>query len=124
MEVCRAYGIPHSHFLGGPNRWSELDRDKAISYEIVLREQCPRCGTLPEDWQDTETNRVHDRPLWAAVPRRCFGCQDIENVRERMPTGKKGAGGYVALVPFDDVEDEDNVIVDTQVVQDAQENGP
>ena len=124
MAVCRQYGISHSHYMGGKARWTELDRKKAQAYEIVLKEMCPKCGTLPEDWQDQDTNRLHDRPVWAAVPRRCYGCQDLELIREKMPTGKKGAGGYVALVPFDMVEDGDLEIVDTEVVRVEQENQP
>lgn len=91
--------------MGGKQRWTPLDRDKSLAYELLLREQCPKCGTLPEDWQDQSTNNVHEHPVWAAVLRRCYGCQEVERVQETMPKDRRrAAGGFVALIPFDDLE--------------------
>jgi hypothetical protein len=109
MALCREYQIPHSHFLGGPNRWTELDREKAVDYELVLREQCPRCGTLPEEWVD-EKGRPLDEPLMTPVLRHCQGCEEVEKMESKKPKGVKGA--YVAIIPFAHLEDDDDELFD------------
>lgn len=105
MAICRHYQVPHSHFMGGPLKWTDLDRDKAVAYEWLLREQCPRCGTLPEDWVD-ERNRPLDEPVWAAVARHCHGCDEMERLQEKVP--KRIKGTYVAFIPFAHLTDDDD----------------
>ena len=39
MAVCADYKISHSHFLGGPNRWTPADRDKAIWWYVREKER-------------------------------------------------------------------------------------
>lgn len=49
-----------------------------------------------------------DEPIWAAVSRRCLGCEDLERTRDRIPQQVKGAS--VALIPFRDLDDETPMI--------------
>lgn len=95
MKVCRAYQIPHSHFLGGPNRWTAQDRDKAIWQEIREAEKCPNCGTRPAEW---EPARGGDRRAYAAKLDTCRGCQQIEARRAAIPEGHPGLGQHIMLV--------------------------
>lgn len=74
-----------------------------------MREQCPRCGTLAEDWVDLETGIPLERPTLAAVSRHCYGCDNIEAVESQIP--KKVRGAYVALIPFDDLEFENKAVL-------------
>jgi hypothetical protein len=98
-------GISHSHFLGGPARWNQDDRDKALAFEWYNREKCPVCGTFEEEWRDEEGWKLTP-PRWQAVDRRCLGCEELERKRELIPKGERGV--YVGLAPFDDTEDDDD----------------
>jgi hypothetical protein len=89
-----------------------LDRDKALALELVMREECPNCHTLPEDWVDAETNYPLETPVFAAVTRHCHGCDQIEALQNKIP--KKARGAYVALIPFDLLDDEDDAILDAE----------
>lgn len=82
-----------------------MDREKALAHEMLLKEQCPKCGTLAEDWVD-EKGKPLAEPLMAAVNRHCFGCEEIEKIEEKRP--KKAKGGYVAMIPFAYLTDEDD----------------
>lgn len=90
--------------MGGPLRWTQLDRDKAIAYDNTTREECPTCGTLAEDWVD-DKNFPLEQPVWAAVARKCYGCEEIERIRSRIPDKLKGV--QVRLILFDELEDDD-----------------
>lgn len=106
MLLCREYGISHSFYLGGRNRWIDIDRDKALALELYMREKCPNCGTLPGDWQDTTTNRVLNEPRWMVSTHRCYGCKAIEQTRRAIPEGE--AGVYPILVAYHDHLDDDD----------------
>jgi hypothetical protein len=96
--------------MGGPDRWNELDRDKAVAYDTLTREECPHCGTLREDWVD-ENGFPLEQPMWAAVARTCYGCEDLERIRSQVPDKLKGV--HVFLIPFSDLdEDKDFEIYD------------
>jgi len=103
MSICQKHGISHSHFLGGPQKWNQLDRDKAVAYEMVMREACPKCGTLAEDWVGDDGIPLAD-PILAAVMRHCYGCDEIERVQESIP--KKARGTFVTLIPFDQLDED------------------
>jgi hypothetical protein len=109
MAVCRKYQIPHSRFMGGSGRWNELDRDKAMAYERLLAEACPKCGTLREDWVGDDGIPLAE-PILAAVARHCYGCDEVERVQEYIP--KKMRGAYVAIIPFDDMDEDEDEIYD------------
>lgn len=58
---------------------------------------------------DPENNRPHDTPILAAVARQCPGCEEIERVREAIP--QKIRGAYVALIPFDEFDEEADAVL-------------
>lgn len=110
MALCRQYQIPHSHFMGGPLRWTELDREKAMDYEIVLKQMCPKCGTLEEDWI-SEDRRPLDEPLMAATLRHCYGCEEVEKIQESAP--KRARGVYPVVIPLAHLDDGDEAWFDS-----------
>lgn len=81
--------MSHSHFLGGPPRWTEDDQDKAIEYERWLRAECS-CGTRMEEWDE-------DPYAYVGYQWRCPGCEVIEQEKENVPEGEKGV--HVGLLP-------------------------
>ena len=71
MAACARIGISHSHFLGGPPAWTDLDRDKAVWFEIYERERCPSCGTRPDEWDPAKGGHDH---AYVATLHTCWGC--------------------------------------------------
>lgn len=100
--MCREYGVSYSHFLGGPVRWTDEDRDKARAVEIHLRSRCPECGTFDDDWRDPVTRRALAEPRWMPTSHRCEGCRTIAEERADIPDGEKGV--FVGLIPWVDLE--------------------
>jgi hypothetical protein len=91
MAYCAPRGIPHSHFLGGPLQWTELDREKALWWLIHDRQRCPHCGTRPDEWDEKAGG---DRHAYRAEPHHCRGCEvkagadeDFEKHRKEYPRG-------------------------------------
>lgn len=84
-------GIPHSHFLGGPLVWTDLDQDKALAWNREQRKLCPGCRTKKSEWD-------RDKDAYVGNTEVCPGCdrleQEQENVRESKVRGVK-----VGLVP-------------------------
>ena len=68
MAVCADYKISHSHFLGGPNRWTPADRDKAIWWYVREKERWGSGGTRKADWDA-------DRLAYSPKKVRCRGCE-------------------------------------------------
>lgn len=98
MELCHAYGIPHSHFTGaGDGRWSALDRAKSLAYLAFQRSVCDGCGTRQAEWDEQQAGG--DRFAYVAEPVRCPGCELIEMEREQIPQGAEGRGVKIGLVP-------------------------
>lgn len=93
MAVCAAYGISHSHFLGGPARWTSDDRDKALWWEIHRRDTCPDCGTRAEEWDPAKGGHEH---AYLGELRKCWGCQARANA-EKGITDDLGVGVHVIL---------------------------
>lgn len=92
LELCETYRIPHSQFLGGDGRWSELDRAKALAWQVRQRSLCPDCRTREAEWQD-------DRHAYVTDTMRCPGCELIAQERDRVPEGRAGYGIKVTLLP-------------------------
>lgn len=85
--MCAEWGIPHSHFLGGPLRWSDLDRAKALTFRALQAEACPNCGTRHAEWDPKEGG---DRDAWVAdITRPCEGCIRLAEAQEAI--GDDGA---------------------------------
>lgn len=72
-------GIPHSRFLGGPDVWTEADRDKALAWTHQQRCTCSRCGTRPEEWDPDRGGR---RDAYVFVPSICPGCEPMERTQD------------------------------------------
>lgn len=111
LAICARGPIPHSQLLA----WPAEDIDKAMAYELSLREACPHDGTRKEDWF-AEDGELHEPPHLEATVKVCEGCAAIArmkiNVREQAKAaagdGKDAqviaerslAGASVVLVPF------------------------
>lgn len=94
LAVCERYQISHSHFLGGPDVWTVLDREKAKQYAAWIAEQCPSCGTRERDWKPEMGG---NRFAFVGDAYRCPGCELKEMERENLPDDAKGI--HVGLVP-------------------------
>jgi rubredoxin len=99
--MCDRWGIPHSHFLGGPPVWTDLDREKAHAYKQHMREQCDGCGTREEEWQPEAGGH-----RFAYVPEtwRCPGCELLAMEQDNIPEDD-GKGVKIALVRNAEVSD-------------------
>jgi hypothetical protein len=97
MAVCEAYRISHSHFLGGPDEWTQLDRDKAIWWQARQASVCQSCGTRPAEWDETEGGHPHAYKTEIA---HCRGCQTRTIADERFEKNRKKhrRGSYVRLI--------------------------
>ena len=49
MAFCGPAMVPHSHFLGGPRVWTDLDRAKQRAWHRRQRET-HSCGVHPDVW--------------------------------------------------------------------------
>ena len=91
MSYVVPLGIPHSHFLGGPNRWTDLDQDKALAWQRAQRELCGTCKTRDAEWQKDPDAFIGDIKI-------CPGCERLEqeqdNARNLARKGMK-----IGLVP-------------------------
>lgn len=94
MAVCAAYGISRSHFLGGPRRWTDDDRECALWWEIQSRQRCGSCGTRTAEWDPALGG--HDSAYKPEV-HRCYGCAARAKAEARIPDDDKGAGVHVIL---------------------------
>ena len=84
-------GIPHSHFLGGPDVWTAADRDKAAAWTEMQRQTCGGCGTRAEEW---DPGMGGDLRAYATEMRVCLGCVAIERGQKQMEDpGVKGQRG-------------------------------
>lgn len=103
--MCETYRIPHSHFLGGPLRWTSLDRQKAQAYSEWKAKACSGCGTRSEDW---DPSLGGDRFAYVSHTERCPGCELKEMERENVPEHAKGI--RIGLIPnpaLFDLDDEE-----------------
>lgn len=96
LELSAAYGIPHSQFLGGDGRWSELDRAKALAWAEWQRVVCPDCHTRLEEW---DRERGGDPHAYVTDTLRCPGCELIEQERDHVPQDRSGYGVKIQLLP-------------------------
>jgi RNase P subunit RPR2 len=94
MGYCYDHAIPHSRFLD----WDPDDRAKVMAYYIWKSEICPHCNTRNSDWVD-EHNRFLDNPTYEMTTIKCFGCAEMERMRESLPSGLNGV--YVVPVRYD-----------------------
>lgn len=93
MAYCGPRGIPRLHFLGGPNRWTQHDRDAALWWLLHERQRCSSCGTRPAEWDPKQGGH-----LQAYQPKieRCAGCAAVERGQadlERAQKEKQAASG-------------------------------
>lgn len=93
LALCERLGISHSHFLGGPDRWTDLDRVNALEHASWKQECCSHCGTHP-DWWDPEKGG-HPNAL-VADSWRCPGCEILAQLDEQIPSNAKGVHTYLA----------------------------
>ena len=97
MDLCHAYGIPHSQFLGaGDGRWTAYDRAKALAFVAYTRAVCEGCGTRGPEW---DPDGGGHRFAYVTETSRCPGCELIEMEREQVPEGPEGRGVKIGLRP-------------------------
>lgn len=86
-------GIPHSIFLGrvpGPNEpyWLDDDQDKALAWTRREARRCPKCRTLPEEWE-------RDPDAYLADTHRCLGCERVEQAYASVGDDERGVHAYL-----------------------------
>jgi hypothetical protein len=81
MAYCGPRGIPHSHFLGGPARWTDIDREKALHWQDLEHATCQGCGTRSEEWDPAAGG---DRRAYTFEPVVCPGCEQKERVQASL----------------------------------------
>ncbi|MFE4535797.1 hypothetical protein ACFRKB_12030 [Streptomyces scopuliridis] len=101
LELCERFQIPHSQFLGGDGRWSDLDRAKALAWADWQRSVCPECRTRLEEWDRTRGGDPH---AYVTDTLRCPGCELIEQERDHVPQDRSGYGVKIQLLPRDRYE--------------------
>ena len=92
LAYCVPLGIPHSHYLGGPNRWHKDDRLKASAWRLRDSQTCTGCNTRPEEWAanpDAYTAEVFD----------CEGCRMIALEQEKAAESPHLLGRRIRLSP-------------------------
>lgn len=96
MDYCGPTGTPHSFFLGGPHRWTQADRDKALAWQERQRQIHPPCGTHPHDWDESHGG---SRDAWEFEVAICPGCARREKAIEEMnaPANKAARGKYIRI---------------------------
>lgn len=87
MAICGPAMVPHSHFLGGPLVWTELDREKQRWWHRQQAEKCGVCGLHPS-LTDPELGGHPDAlELTSVLCRTCEiserGAEDYQ--KDRMP---------------------------------------
>jgi hypothetical protein len=101
MDYCGPLGIPHSKFL----KWSDDDRNKAISHMLWKKKFCSRCGTDPSEWLDAD-GKTLEPPPFEAVTHVCHGCATLEEERATRPKDATSSKYQTYLVRYTgDVEE-------------------
>lgn len=80
--------------MGGPNVWTQTDRDKAEQYVQWKNGTCKGCGTRDEWW---DPDQGGDRFAFVVETHRCPGCEIKEQEQELVPKDAKGIS--IFLVP-------------------------
>lgn len=97
MQVCAAYGMPHSFLLGARRaRWTVEDRELALAWQMRLNATCPGCGTRPDEWE----GRAADDPPYIVDHRAPDkGCQEKRLGDAQLTERDREQGIYTVLVP-------------------------
>jgi hypothetical protein len=89
MAICGPAVMPHSHFLGGPLVWTDLDREKQRAW--YRREQeTHSCGVHPDVW---DPERGGDPQGLRMGSRLCGACEIAETTAPAYEK-KRVAGEY------------------------------
>lgn len=94
LGACERLGISHSHYLGGPPRWTHEDRAKVEAYEDWKANLCPSCNTHADWWDPAKGGH---RFAFVTDSYRCPGCELKEQERDQIPDKTKGV--HVFLTP-------------------------
>jgi hypothetical protein len=95
LDYCAPRGISHSHFLGGPDAWTDDDRDKALAWADRDR-RTHVCGTRREEWDPAQGGR---RDAYEFLPAVCPGCEALERAQAVMGGAEwQGQRGKTILV--------------------------
>lgn len=109
LALCEQFQISHSHFLGGPDEWTELDRAKAKAFRAYKNSRCPDCGTAPEEWVPKQGGH---REAYIADVTFCPGCARIGEMRDSLDEAARKRGPHLHLRPRADVLAEEGLTDD------------
>lgn len=101
LQVCDSMGVSHSHFLGGPPRWTDLDRAKALAYQQLMNATCGGCGTRREEWDPKAGGH---RNQYLADLDECPGCRLKHELNEQLEEDDRHSAVRVVLMPNPDAE--------------------
>jgi len=100
--------MPHSILLG----WPEEDYSKLIAWLIYSKSRCPRCGSFPDDWVDSEGKEVEPPPMYVHS-RKCVGCANIRSIEDRLEKEDRGVTAvFLSKTPPPPREDDDDELDD------------
>ncbi len=74
--------------------WSDSDRDKAIAYHLRRARTCGRCGTRPEEWDESVGGH---RNAYMGEMDQCRGCEVLEGTQASI-TPEDGRAVRAVLV--------------------------
>lgn len=103
LALCTdVLGISHSHFLGGPALWTDLDRAKARAFREWKADVCNGCGTHRDEW---DPGKGGDRDAYVASLTYCQGCARLHESREHeVDDDDRARGAHQVLVPRETYE--------------------
>jgi hypothetical protein len=81
MAICGPAAIPHSFFLGGPWRWTDLDRAKQREWHKREQERCAGCGVHPEL---VDVERGGDPNALELSSTLCVTCEQLDRQRDQF----------------------------------------
>lgn len=99
MDYCGPAGIPHSHYLGGPPVFTDVDRQLALAWTIRRRATCGSCHTREDQWR-------RDREAFTPTEVACTGCTEKRMAEAQLSEREKDEGVQIVLVPKDLTDDE------------------
>jgi len=93
MRICDKHGIPYGHYHGGPNVWTQFDRDAQTAFLMREALRCPNCREFSHQWR---TEHGFPDPLKEVESFECVPCLLLADDQEAA----KKSGGKLTAVTF------------------------
>lgn len=101
MDYCAPAGLAHSRFLGGPDTWTDHDRELALAWTLRKQATC-RCGTRRDQW-------ARDPQAFNAAYTDCPGCLELHRAERDIPEDQRAhVTAYLTPATPDDDPDTDD----------------